>query len=153
MASTVLRFAEQPSRFETTHQRLKDLADYFGVSQNKAAAYAINLLWEQLQADDELAAGAAFTRQGTRIGGVHYLGLPADEADDLRAKASRTQARAAQGVPAPHLDDDEITRNLFFGLLPKDAQDAIRAEPDPLARRRLFQAACQAALVDDVTDG
>ena len=80
-------------------------------------------------------------------------GLHADEADDLRAKAARTQARAAQGVPAPHLDDDEITRNLFFGLLPKDVQDAIRAEPDPLARRRLFQAACQAALVDDVTDG
>lgn len=149
----MLRFADTPSRFETTHQRLKDLADYFGVSQNKAAAYAINLLWEQLQADDELAAGAAFTRQGTKIGGIRYLGLPADEADELRAKAARTQARAAQGVPAPHFDDDEITRNMFFGLLPQDVQDAIRAEADPVARRQRFQAAVDAALADDATDG
>ncbi|SHE74241.1 hypothetical protein [Thermomonas hydrothermalis] len=149
----MLRFADTPSRFETTHQRLKDLADYFGVSQNKAAAYAINLLWEQLQADDELAAGAAFTRQGTKIGGIRYLGLPADEADELRAKAARTQARAAQGVPAPYFDDDEITRNMFFGLLPQDVQDAIRAEADPVARRQRFQAAVDAALADDATDG
>jgi biotin carboxylase len=147
--STLLRFSDTPSRFETTHDRLKDLADYFGVSQNKAAAYAINLLWEQLQADDELAAGAAFTRQGTKIGGIHYLGLSADEADELRAKAARTQARAAQGVPAPHIDDDEITRNMFFGLLPQDVQDAIRAEADPVARRQRFQAAVDAALAED----
>lgn len=153
MTGTMLRFADTPSRFETTHQRLKDLADYFGVSQNKAAAYAINLLWEQLQADDELAAGAAFTRQGTKIGGIRYLGLPADEADELRAKAARTQARAAQGVPAPYFDDDEITRNMFFGLLPQDVQDAIRAEADPVARRQRFQAAVDAALADDATDG
>ncbi|MCL6619385.1 MAG: hypothetical protein K6T33_06305 [Thermomonas hydrothermalis] len=153
MAGTLLRFSDQPSRFETTHQRLKDLADYFGVSQNKAAAYAINLLWEQLQADDELAAGAAFTRQGTKIGGIRYLGLPADEADELRAKAARTQARAAQGVPAPHFDDGEITRNMFFGLLPQDVQDAIRAEADPVARRQRFQAAVDAALADDATEG
>lgn len=36
--SLVVRFANRVSQFETTHQRLKDIAEFLGVSQNKAVA-------------------------------------------------------------------------------------------------------------------
>jgi len=126
-----LRFADAPSKFETTHQRLKDLAEYFGVSQNKAAAYAINRLWEMLSADGELQHVSAHKRQGVQVGRVSYLGE-----DEERLQRIRTRIEA--GVPLPHEDDESLDRHPFLRLLPQHLQDAVRREKDPTAKRRLM---------------
>ncbi len=126
-----LRFANTPSQFETTHRRLKDLAEFFGVSQNKAAAYAINRIWEMLSEDGELQHTLAHKRQGVRVGRVSYLN--ADE-DHLQ----RIRERLAAGVPLPHEDDESLDRHPLLLLLPQDQQDAVRREKDPMAKRRLM---------------
>jgi len=48
MKEIAVRLSEQVSRFETTRERLKDIAEHLGVSEQNAVAYAINKAWEYL---------------------------------------------------------------------------------------------------------
>jgi hypothetical protein len=130
MASLVVRFSAHPSKFETTHQRLKDIAEFLGVSQNKAAAYAINLAWQRLAEEEEMLEELEFKRHGRKVGQITYLNHPEDA-------IQRTEDRIADGVPLPHEDDSELESNLLFRFLSQDQQAAIRAASDPAEKRRL----------------
>ena len=46
--SLVVRFSDKISETETTHERVKAIADRLGISQNKAVHYAINLAHNQI---------------------------------------------------------------------------------------------------------
>ncbi len=130
MKSLVVRFSEQVSQFETTHGRLKDIAEYLGVSQNKAVAYAINKAWEYLDEHEDMLRELEFKRRGCKVGGVTYLNAPEDF-------IRRVKERMANGVPLPHEDDEELERNLLFQFLSKEQQAAVRAASDPAEKRRL----------------
>lgn len=126
----VVRFADKASQFETTHQRLKDLADFLGVSQNKAIAYAINKAWEMLNEQDDMQVELAFRRHGVKVGRITYLNADQDF-------IQRVNERIASGTPLPHSDDSSLETDLLFMFLSKEQQDAIRATPDPKEKRRL----------------
>ncbi len=130
MKSLVVRFSDKTSRFETTHQRLKDIAEFLGVSQNKAVAYAINKAWELLDEQEDMQFELAFKRHGVKVGGVTYLNVEPEFIE-------RVKELIAKGIPLPHEDDDAIESNLLFRFLTKEQQAAIRAETDPLEKRRL----------------
>lgn len=130
MTSLVVRFSEQTSQFETTHHRLKDIADFLGVSQNKAVAYAINLAWERLAKEEEMLEDLEFKRHGVKLGKITYLHAPEDF-------VHRVKERIAKDIPLPHEDDDEIESGLLFRFLSKEQQDAIHATADPAEKRRL----------------
>jgi len=116
MKSLVIRFSEQVSKFETTHQRLKDIAEYLGVSQNKAVAYAINEAWKNLAKNEDMLEELEFKRHGRNGGGVTYL--------------------HADGVPLSH-EDDSIENDLLFRFLSKEQKEAIRSAPSLEEKRRL----------------
>ncbi len=61
----VIRFSERPSQFETTRQRLRDIAEFLGVSQNKAAAHAINQLWDHLNRRQDMQGELEKSRSET----------------------------------------------------------------------------------------
>lgn len=128
--SLVVRFSEQVSKFETTHQRLKDIAEFLGVSQNKAVAYAINKAWEHLAEHEDMHEELEFKRRGVKVGGITYL-------NEDPAFIKRVRERIASGIPLPHEDDDEIERNVLFMFLSKEQQEAILAAADPAEKRRL----------------
>ncbi|GIX24742.1 MAG: hypothetical protein KatS3mg122_1973 [Caldimonas sp.] len=128
--SLVVRFSKQVSRFETTHDRLKDIAEYLGVSQNEAAAYAINLAWKHLVEEEDMDVELAYKRHGVQVGHISYL-----NADP--AFIERVKARIAKGIPLPHEDDSSLETDLLFMFLSKERQDAIRAAADPMEKRRL----------------
>ncbi|PZP51873.1 MAG: hypothetical protein DI596_14300 [Azospira oryzae] len=130
MKSLVVRFSEQVSKHETTHQRLKDIAEFLGVSQNKAVAYAINKAWEYLAEHEDMLETLELKRYGTEVGGITYL-----NADP--AFIERVRERITKGIPLPHEDDDSIENDLLFMFLSKEHQDAIRATADPMEKRRL----------------
>jgi hypothetical protein len=130
MKSLVVRFSDQVSKFETTHQRLKDVAEFLGVSQNKAVAYAINQAWEHLAEHEEMLEDLEWKRHGVKVGGITYL-------NHDQAFLDRVRERVAEGVPLPHEDDEILERNLLFSFLRKEQQDAIRAAADPAEKRRL----------------
>jgi hypothetical protein len=143
MSSLVLRFSDQVSRFETTQQRLKDIAEYFGLSQNKAAAYAINALWEHLAQNEGLEEALAFKRQGKEVGGITYM-----NAEDVQ----RAQARVSQGVELPHENDSELENNLLFQFLSAKQQAAIHAASDPAEKRRLKAAFLRECIPENAAD-
>ncbi|MEO1767960.1 hypothetical protein [Thiobacter aerophilum] len=130
MKSLVVRFSDQVSKFETTHQRLKDIAEFLGVSQNKAVAYAINQAWEYLAEHEEMREELEWKRHGVKVGGITYL-------NHDQAFLDRVRERIAKGVPLPHEDDDHLESGLLFCFLSKEQQDAIRAAADPAEKRRL----------------
>lgn len=131
MSSLVFRFSESVSRFETTQQRLKDIAEFLSVSQNKAAAYAINKTWESLAEQEDMLEELEFKRHGRKVGKVTYLN---HDEDAIR----RIEERIANGVPLPHEDDDTLERNLLFRLLTTEQQDRVKTEQDPLMKRQLI---------------
>lgn len=126
----IVRFSNTVSRFETTRQRLKDIAEFLGVSQNKAAAYAINQAWERLAADEEMLEALEFKRNGVKVGGITYLHTDP-------AFLDRVRERVSNRVPLPHDDDDSLENDLLFRFLSKEQQAAIRAASDPDEKRRL----------------
>lgn len=128
--SLVVRFSDKTSQFETTHQRLKDIAEFLGVSLNKAVAYAINEAWKHLDEQEDMQVELAFKRHGVKVGGVTYLNHEPEFIE-------RVKERIAKGIPLPHEDDETLERDLFFMFLSKEQQDAIRAATDPLEKRRL----------------
>jgi len=128
--SLVVRFSDQVSKFETTHQRLKDIAEFLGVSQNKAVAFAINLAWEYLAEHEDMREGLEFKRHGVKVGGVTYL-------NHDPAFIERVRERIANGVPLPHEDDESLEGGLLFMFLSKEQQDAIRAATNADEKRRL----------------
>lgn len=133
MKSLVVRFSDKPSKFETTHQRLKDIAEFLGVSQNKAIAYAINMAWEHLKDHEEMLEELEFKRHGVKVGGIAYLHAEPEF-------IGRVRERIAKGVPLPHEDDESLERNLLFQFLTVEQQNVVRGEPDPLKKRHLISA-------------
>lgn len=131
MKNLVVRFSDRVSEMETTHQRLVDIADYLGVSLNKAVQYAINKAYERLAEEDDIEADLYFKRHGRKVGSVTYVN--ADE-DFIR----RVEGRIKKGVPLAHEDDESLERNLLFKLLPEDQQAQVRAANDPDDKRRLI---------------
>jgi|GEM_PF-5274779 hypothetical protein len=130
MKSLVVRFSEQVSKHETTHQRLKDIAEFLGVSQNKAVAYAINKAWEYLAEHEEMLEELEFKRHGIKVGGITYLNHEPEFIE-------RVRERIAKGIPLPHEDDDSLESNLLFRFLSAEQQEAIRSASDPDEKRRL----------------
>lgn len=133
MKSLVVRFSDKASKFETTQQRLKDIAEYLGVSQNKAIAYAINQVWQRLIEDEDMDVELAYKRHGVKVGKITYL-----NADP--AFIERARERLANDVPLPHEDDESLERNLLFQFLTVEQQNVVRSEPDPLKKRHLISA-------------
>ncbi|MBU0501459.1 MAG: hypothetical protein KJ558_10210 [Gammaproteobacteria bacterium] len=131
MKSLVVRFSSKVAAFETTHDRLKDIAEFLGVSQNKAAHYAINKAWESLASNDDMREDLEFKRHGRKVGKVTYLNAP----DDL---IQRVEERIAKGIPLPHEDDQDLEGSLLFRLLSAEQQNQVRSECSPLAKRRLI---------------
>jgi len=127
--SLVIRFADRVSQTQTTHERLKALADHFGVSQNKAAHMAINRLYDETATDR--AIEAEFLKHGRKVGGVTYLHAPEDF-------LLRVEDRIRRGIPLPHEDDDALEHNLLFKLLPPDVQACVISATDPMDKRRLI---------------
>lgn len=126
----VVRFANQVSQFETTHQRLKDIAEFLGVSQNKAVAYAINQAWEYLAEHEDMREELEFKRRGVKVGGITYL-------NHDPAFIERVRERIAKGVPLPHEDDDALESNLLFQFLTEEQQAVVRAAASPAEKRHL----------------
>lgn len=126
----VVRFADQVSQFETTRQRLKDIAEFLGVSQNEAVAYAINEAWEYLAEHEDMREALEFKRRGVKVGGITYLNHDPDFVD-------RVKERLAKGVPLPHEDDDALESNLLFQFLTEEQQAAVRAVASPAEKRHL----------------
>lgn len=127
MKTLVVRFSDRVSEMETTHQRLKDISEHLGVSQNKAIQYAINKAYEDLELEAELQ----FKRHGTEIGGVTYLNHPKDA-------LVRIEARVKAGVPLPHEDDESLESNLLFACLTEDQQAKVKATKNTLEKRDLI---------------
>lgn len=127
MTTLIVRFSDRVSEMETTHQRLKDIAEHLGVSQNKAIQRAINLLYEELDTDLELA----FKRHGVKVGGITYLNVPQEQLD-------RIAARIKAGIPLPHDDNGTLESNILFALLPEEEQAKVKAEPDMLEKRKMI---------------
>lgn len=135
MKTLVVRFSDRVSTMETTHQRLKEIAEHLGVSQNKAIQYAINKVYEDLDLDAE----AQFKQHGVKVGGITYLNHPKDALD-------RVEARLKAGIPLPHEDDETLESNLLFASLSEEEKAIVRSTPDMLEKRRLiagFLAAAQ----------
>jgi molybdenum-dependent DNA-binding transcriptional regulator ModE len=130
MKEIAVRLSEQVSRFETTRERLKDIAEHLGVSEQNAVAYAINKAWEYLDEHEDMLYELESKRRGRKVGGITYLNYPEDF---LR----RVEERIAKGVALPHEDDDALESNLLFQFLSRDQQAAIRAASDPAEKRRL----------------
>lgn len=130
MKSLVVRFSDKTSTFETTHQRLKDIAEFLGVSQNKAVAYAINQAWQRLAGEEDMLEELEFKRHGVKVGGITYL-------NHDPAFIERVKERIAKGVPLPHEDDDELESNLLFQFLTEEQQAAVRSASSPDAKRHL----------------
>ncbi|WP_126448382.1 hypothetical protein [Sulfuricystis multivorans] len=128
--SLVVRFSDQVSKFETTHQRLKDIAEFLGVSQNKAVAFAINQAWEYLAEHEDMREELEFKRHGVKVGGVTYL-------NHDPAFIERVRERIAKGVPLPHEDDDGLDGGLTFLFLTEEQQRQVRDTTDPAEKRRL----------------
>lgn len=127
--SLVVRFADRVSPTQTTHERLKAVADHLGVSQNKAVHMAINALHEHIE--DDIAMAEEFRLHGRKVGGVTYLN--ADE-----AFIRRVEDRIARGVPLPQEDDESLERHLLFTLLSEEEQAQVKAAADPMQKRHLI---------------
>lgn len=130
MKSLVVRFSEKPSKFETTHQRLKDIAEFLGVSQNKAIAYAINQTWEHLKEHEEMLEELEFKRHGAKVGGITYLHAEPEFIE-------RVRERIAKGIPLPHEDDESLERNFLFSFLSEEQRQRIAAASTADEKRRL----------------
>jgi hypothetical protein len=128
--SLVIRFSDHVSRFEATHQRLKDIAEFLGVSQNKAAAYAINKVWEDLAENEEMLEDLEWKRHGVQVGQITHL-------NHDPVFIERAKQRVANGDPLPHEDDDDLERALSFQFLTEEQQSQIRAASDPKEKRLL----------------
>jgi serine phosphatase RsbU (regulator of sigma subunit) len=126
-----LRLSNRTSKFETTPERLKDIAEFLGVSQNKAAAYAINQLWEHLVENEEMLEELEFKRHGVKVGNVTYL----NETEEAIAKR-RANLKAKK--PLPHILDESLESNFLFAGLPEQEQAIIRAASTPDQKRRLL---------------
>lgn len=131
MKTLAVRFSDQVSEMETTHQRVKDIAEFLGVSQNKAVQYAINKAYDQLNDDRNIEAELHFKRHGRQVGGVTYLNHPEDF-------LGRVQKRIKDSIPLPHEDDESLERNLIFKLLTEEQQAQAKATQDVLEKRRLI---------------
>lgn len=127
--SLLVRFADRVSATQTTADRIKTIADHFGVSQNKAAHIAINRLFDEIASDVD--AEAEFEKHGRKVGGVTYLHTPEDF---LR----RVEERIAKDIPLPHEDDESLESNLLFRFLSEEQQDRVKAASDPLQKRHLI---------------
>lgn len=130
MKSLVVRFSAKPSKFETTHQRLKDIAEFLGVSQNKAIAYAINQTWERLKEHEEMLEELEFKRHGVKVGGITYLHAEPEFIE-------RVRERIAKGIPLPHEDDESLERNFLFSFLSEEQKNQVRSASSALEKRRL----------------
>lgn len=128
--SLVVRFADQVSRFETTHQRLKDIAEFLGVSQNKAVAYAINRAWEYLAEHKDMREELEFKRRGVKAGGITYL-------NHDPAFIERVRERIAKGIPMPHEDDESLENNFLFSFLSEEQKNQVRSASSALEKRML----------------
>lgn len=126
MTTLVVRFSDRVSEMETTHQRLKDIAEHLGVSQNKAIQRAINHLYEQHAVEME------FKRHGVQVGGVTYLNTPKEQIE-------RIAARIKAGIPLPHVDDGTLENHIMFALLLEEEQAKVKAEPDMLEKRKMIE--------------
>lgn len=131
MKTLAVRFSDQVSEMETTHQRLKDISEFLGVSQNKAVQYAINKAYDQLNEDKDIEAGLHFKRHGRQVGGVTYLNHSEDQ-------LQRIKQRIKGGIPLPHEDDEALEHNLIFKLLSEKQQAQVKATQDALEKRRLI---------------
>lgn len=115
----------------TTHQRLKDIAEFLGVSQNKAIQYAVNTAYDALNEGGDLEAELQFKRHGVRAGGVTYLNHSPEF-------VKRVQKRIKAGVPLANEDDEGLEHNLLFSFLSAKQQARVRAAREPLEKRRLI---------------
>lgn len=141
MKTLVVRFSNRVSEMETTHQRLQDIAEFLGVSQNKAIQYAINKTYEHLEESKDIEAELHYRRHGTQVGGVTYLNTPEDF-------IKRVEERIRDGIPLPHEDDESLERSLLFKLLKEDQQAQVRATQDILEKRRLVAGFLQEAVAE-----
>ena len=126
--SLVVRFSDKISETETTHERVKAIADRLGISQNKAVHYAINLAHNQII--------------GQQVGCITYLGAPQDA-------IQRAQERVAQGVPMAHTEDDQLEKNLFFSLLPEATKKQAHEVTDPAEKRKIIKQLIQEHFLDE----
>lgn len=137
MKALAVRFSDHVSEMETTHQRLKDIAGFLGVSQNKAVQYAINKAYDQLNEDKDIEAELHFKRHGRQVGGVTYLNHSEDQ-------LQRIKQRVKDGIPLPHEDDEALEHNLVFKLLSEEQRAQVKATQDVLEKRRLIAGFLQA---------
>ena len=140
-----LRLSDQPSRMETTHERLALVAQHLGVSLNRAASFAINQLYEKVEAEqraDDARLERAFHEHGVKIGGATYLGLDA-------AAIERARSREKAGVPFAAIDDDQLERHLVFAMLSPDRQARVRAASPDAKREALASAVREQAQGDE----
>jgi riboflavin biosynthesis pyrimidine reductase len=131
-----LRLSTHVSKFETTPERLKDIAEFLGVSQNKAAAYAINQLWKHLVENEEMLEELEFKRHGVKVGNVTYL----NETEEALAER-RANLKAKK--PLPHILDKSLESNFMFAALPEEEKAIIRAASTPDEKRRLLAEAVE----------
>jgi len=130
MKTLLIRFSEKASRFETEHNRVKDIAEFLGVSQNRAVAYAINMAWQHLADNEDMLEELEFRRRGYKVGKVACLNTDEEYRE-------RIEKRIAKGVPLPLEDDSELESGLLFRFLSPEQQDSIRAAASPEEKRRL----------------
>jgi len=130
MKSLVVRFSDKHSKFETTQQRLKDIAEFLGVSQNKAVAYAINQTWKHLDEHEDMLVELEFKRHGVKAGSITYLHAEPDFIE-------RVRDRIAKGIPMPHEDDESLENNFLFSFLSEEQKNQVRSASSALEKRML----------------
>jgi len=132
-------FSETPSRFETTKERVEEIAKILGVSKNKAIAYAVNELYERLI---EEKIEEEFAKRGKRVANALYLNVPEEELAELSENVSRK-------VPLPLIRDSELEHNFLFAGLPEEKKEAIRNAATPEEKRALLAQAVEEFIKSD----
>jgi hypothetical protein len=127
-----------------TPDRLADIAEFLGATQNTAAAYAINQVWECLAEHEEMLEALEFERRDVKVGEVTYLDASEEESAERRANLEANK-------PLPNITDKSLETHLLFTLLPEEDQAIIRAANTPDEKRRLLAEAVDRFCEENMT--